>query len=137
MLRKALTITALLALVAAVPAVASAGSGNEDAGFGRQIETQSQTEIQLQNQEQLQIDPAQCTGDGFGFGHGYGLVDGSEDAPRPQDGTGFGAQARRADGTWQGGAGPMDGTGPYHEEGAPIAPRDGTGLRAGRTISDQ
>ena len=110
MLRKSLTILAILALVAVVPAVAFAGNGN---GVDRQP-----------IRAQLQVDPGTCDGTCPGFG--YGLEDGSELPPAPGDGTGFGAMNR---GRGARGVGPMDGTGPYHVDGAAIAPRDGTGLR--------
>lgn len=144
MLRKTLTILALLALVAAIPAVAFAGNGNSDAGFGQH---RAQLQVDPANggngfgqtvQAQLQVDPANC--DGEGFGYGYGPADGEELAPQPQDGTGYGAVAHQSDDTWSPGrgnagtagtVGPMDGTGIYHEDGAPVAPRDGTGLRIG------
>ncbi len=114
MLRKTLTTLALVALVAAVPAVAFAGNGQTDTG---------------QTRAQLQVDPGTCDGEGVGMG--YGLRDGSELAPAPGDGTGFGAM-NRANGQRGGQAvGPMDGTGQFHVEGMPIAPRDGTGLRLG------
>lgn len=116
MLRKTLTALALMALVAAVPAVAFAGNGAAD---GQPIRVQ------------LQVDPGNCDGEGFGLG--CDLRDGSEMAPGPRDGTGFGARNR---GQGARGVGPMDGTGLYHPEGAPIAPRDGTGMgRAARAAA--
>jgi len=110
MLRKSLTILAILALVAVIPAVAFAGNGNR-------VDRQP-------IRAQLQVDPGTCDGTGIGFG--YGLKDGSELAPAPGDGTGFGAMNR---GRGARGVGPMDGTGQFHPFDMEIAPRDGTGLR--------
>ena len=110
MLRKSLTILAIVALVAVVPAVAFAGNGN---GADEQP-----------IRAQLQIDPGTCDGEGLGFG--YGPKDGSELAPAPRDGTGFGAMNR---GQGARGVGPMDGSGEFHPSEMDIAPRDGAGLR--------
>ncbi len=110
MLRKSLTILAILALIAVVPAVAFAGNGN--GVDGQPIRAQ------------LQVDPGTCDGTCPGFG--YGLEDGTEFAPTPGDGTGFGTMNR---GRSARGVGPMDGNGPYHVDDAAIAPRDGNGLR--------
>ncbi len=70
MLRKSLTILAILALVAVVPAVAFAGNGN--GVDGQPIRAQ------------LQVDPGTCDGTCPGFG--YGLEDGTEFAPGDRNG---------------------------------------------------
>jgi hypothetical protein len=122
MIRKALVLISLLAMVAAIPAVASAADDDT-------VTTERPYRMQLQ------VDPENC--DGVGYGPGYGLRDGSEFAPQPGDGTGFGAGqrgtragvGRGAGSRGAGGIGPMDGSGIYHPDGAPIAPRDGTGLQ--------
>ncbi len=108
MLRKSLTILAILALVAVVPAVAFAGNGN--GVDGQPIRAQ------------LQVDPGTCDGTGPGFG--YGLEEGTEFAPG--DRNGFDAMNR---GRGTRGVGPMDGTCEFRPRDMEIAPRDGTGLR--------
>jgi hypothetical protein len=94
------TLTAL-ALVALVAAVPAAAFAGNGAVDGQP------------SRAQLQVDPGTCDG----------LGDCTQMAP----GTGYGAMNR---GPGARGAGPMDGTGLYHPEGAPIAPRDGTGIGA-------
>jgi hypothetical protein len=75
---------------------AGAGGGG---GKGLQTRTATATKIQTQSRQKLHVD----TGDGLttptgsaqGSQRKLGLADGSELAPRPQDGTGFGSPATR------------------------------------------
>lgn len=92
MKKNVLKITVLIA----VCALALGGEAFAGKGGGKGLQSASGSKAQVR--QQLKTGDCDATGLSQGVGQGsmrkLGLADGSELAPRPQDGTGFGSPAR-------------------------------------------